>query len=89
FTEADKLFFDQIEAEAEAQEQVVAAAQANPFNDFAKSLPKIVEALMIKRLDDNSSIVSRYMDDPAFQELALNVMAKNLHERLAGGRPSG
>lgn len=88
FTEADKLFFDQIEAEAEANEQVVAAAQNNPLDAFTMSLPKLFESLMIKRLDDNGAIVSKYMDDPAFQELALNVMAKNLYDKLSSNGPS-
>ncbi|MDA3961066.1 MAG: type I restriction endonuclease [Planctomycetota bacterium] len=87
FTEADKLFFDQIEAEAQTDEQVVAAAKNNPLDLFAKSLPKLFEKLMVKRLDDNGAIVSRYLGDPSFQEFALAVMAKNLYERLNDDGP--
>ena len=47
FTEADQLFFDQIRASAENNENIAEAARANSFQDFASYLDRMLDDLFI------------------------------------------
>ena len=46
FTEADQLFFDQIRASAENNEDIAEAARANSFQDFASYLDRMLGRLI-------------------------------------------
>ena len=75
FTEADQLFFDQIQASAESNENIAEAARANSFNDFASYLDSTLDELFIARMEGNEEIFSKVMTDTAFRSAA--------HEHLA------
>ena len=76
FTEADQLFFDQILASAENNENIAEAARANSFKDFASYLDRMLDDLFIARMEGNEEIFSRVMTDTEFRSVA--------HEHLAG-----
>ena len=76
FTEADQLFFDQIRASAENNENIAEAARANSFQDFASYLDRMLDDLFIARMEGNEEIFSRVMTDSEFRSVA--------HEHLAG-----
>ena len=76
FTEADQLFFDQIRASAENNENIAEVARANSFRDFASYLDRILDDLFIARMEGNEEIFSRVMTDTEFRLAA--------HEHLAG-----
>ena len=76
FTEADQLFFDQIRAWAENNEDIAEAARANSFQDFASYLDRMLDDLFIARMEGNEEIFSRVMTDTEFRSAA--------HEHLAG-----
>ena len=76
FTEADQLFFDQIRASAENNENIAEAARANSFQDFASYLDRMLDDLFIARMEGNEEIFSRVMTDTDFRSAA--------HEHLAG-----
>ena len=76
FTEADQLFFDQIRASAENNENIAEAARANSFQDFASYLDRMLDDLFIARMEGNEEIFSRVMTDTEFRSAA--------HEHLAG-----
>ena len=76
FTEADQLFFDQIRASAENNEDIAEAARANSFQDFASYLDRMLDDLFIARMEGNEEIFSRVMTDTEFRSAA--------HEHLAG-----
>lgn len=40
--------------------------------------------LMIDRMADNDKIVTRYLDDPDFQEIVFAGQAEGVHETIAG-----
>lgn len=86
FTEADQLFFDQVRATAERNESVVAAAQANNFENFATYFGRVLEDLFIDRMEGNEEIFNRVMSDPQFRSIAQAHLAREIYERL--GRAS-
>jgi type I restriction enzyme R subunit len=87
FTLADGLFFDQVKAEAQADERVIQTAKANPqFDKFQLGIKKLIEDLMLARMAGNDEIVSRYMSDPEFREVAFPVLAREIFEAVQDDR---
>ena len=82
FTEADRLFFEQIEEEAFASEDLKEAASANSFNDFSSILSKVFEDILIDRMDGNEEIFQRLMGDADVRSIAVDDIAKSLYKRF-------
>jgi len=87
FTKADQLFFDQVTEKARVDEEVQLKAGANAFDNFALSIKEKVLDLMIERMDENAGIVSRFMNEPDFQQVAFRELARKIYEqaRDSGG----
>jgi type I restriction enzyme, R subunit len=85
FTEADQLFFDQVRATAELNGTIVAAANANNFDDFESYFAKVLEELFIDRMDGNEEIFNKVMSDPAFRNIAQAHLAREVYERIRRG----
>jgi type I restriction enzyme R subunit len=85
FTQADQLFFDQIEEEAVENEELQKAAAANSKEDFRGVFEKSFEGLVIDRMEGNEEIFDRLMSDDEFRKIALeHLLAKvysNLHRK--------
>ena len=82
FTEEDRLFFEQIREKATNNPQVIKMRQANPFDKFQLGLRKMVEDMMIQRMNENDEIVTRYMDDKVFENAAFAVLSKVIYESI-------
>jgi len=82
FTEADQLFFDQVRATAELNETIVAAANANSFDNFSAYFAKVLEDLFIDRMEGNEEIFNKVMSDPAFRNIAQEHLAREVYERV-------
>ena len=82
FTEADQLFFDQIRASAENNENIAEAARANSFKDFASYLDRMLDDLFIARMEGNEKIFSRVMTDTEFRSAAHEHLAKEIFRRV-------
>ncbi|GAB6095612.1 DEAD/DEAH box helicase family protein [Desulfatiferula olefinivorans] len=82
FTEEDRLFFEQIKERAANTPEVVRLRQANPFDKFQLGLRQMLEDLMIQRMNENDKIVSRYMDDKAFEDAAFAVLSKVIYDTI-------
>jgi type I restriction enzyme R subunit len=83
FSEADRLFFEQIKETALRDQDVLKTAIANPLDRFELGIEQIIKDLMMKRLKENDKIVSRYMDDEKFQRVILRVMAKEIYGTIS------
>lgn len=83
FSEADRLFFEQIKETAMRDEGVLKTAAANPLDKFELGIEQIIKDLMMKRLNENDKIVSRYMDDEKFQKVIFGIMAKEIYREVA------
>src|SRR5690606_22172208 len=88
FNEADQLFFDQIRATAEGNEQIVEAARANNLGDFSSYLERALDELFIDRMEGNEEIFSRIMSDKAFRSAAHEHLAFEIFRRVREGRSS-
>jgi type I restriction enzyme R subunit len=82
FTEEDRLFFEQIKEKAANTPEVVRLRQANAFDKFQLGLRQMLEDLMIQRMSENDKIVSRYMDDKAFEDAAFAVLSKVIYDTI-------
>jgi type I restriction enzyme R subunit len=83
FSEADRLFFEQIKETAMRDEGVLKTAAANPLDKFELGIQQIIKDLMMKRLKENDKIVSRYMDDEKFQNVIFRILAKDIYTELS------
>ncbi len=84
FTEADRLFFEQIEEEAFEDSGLKEAAAANNFGDFTSILAKAFEGILIDRMEGNEEIFERLMGDADVRDIAVNDIAKSLYKRFRG-----
>ena len=66
FTEADQVFVDQIEQTCVENEALATQARVNTPENFKLALDKVLEGLVIDRLDANQDFFGRMIDDPAF-----------------------
>ena len=82
FAEADQLFFDQIRASAEDDENIAEAARANSFANFAAYLDRILDELFIARMEGNEGIFSRVMTDTEFRSAAHEHLAREIFRRF-------
>ncbi|HET9742348.1 MAG TPA: type I restriction endonuclease [Terriglobales bacterium] len=82
FTEEDRLFFQQIKEKAVHNEQVIETALANPLDKFAIGVRKLIDDLMIERMDQNDEIVTRYMADRDFQGAAFPILAREIFDAI-------
>ncbi len=82
FTEADELFFDQIRASAEDDENIAEAARANSFANFSAYLDRMLDELFIARMDGNEDIFSRVMTDTEFRSAAHGHLARAIFRRV-------
>ena len=80
--EEDRLFFEQIEIRAAANQQMIDTAQANPEDKFKLGVRTLVEDMFIERMSDNDAITTRYLDDREFQSVVFDYLAKGIYKRI-------
>lgn len=78
FTEADRLFFEQIKEKACEDDHIIKTAMANPLDKFELGIRKPIIDLMIQRMSDNDKIVTKYMEDKEFQDVVFPFLAKEI-----------
>ena len=82
FSDEDRIFFEQIREKAARNQQVIDTAKANPLDKFQLGIKQVIADLMIQRLGENDRIVSRYMEDAAFQNTAFPLLAQAIFESI-------
>lgn len=82
FTEEDRLFFEQIKEKAANDERIIQTAMANPLDKFELGIKAMIESLMMQRMSENDSIVTRYMDDSNFQKAIFPILAKEIYKSI-------
>lgn len=81
FTPADQLFFDQVQADALQRGDLKLAATANNVDDFKLKFEKELEGLFIDRMEGNSSIFKRLMEDENFRNVASEWLTNEVYQR--------
>lgn len=84
FTQADQLFFDQIQEEAVANENLRKAAAANSVDDFRYVFDKAFEGLVIDRMEGNEEIFSKLMSDGEFRKIASEHLLHKVYHAIKG-----
>ena len=85
FTDEDRLFFEQVKERAVHSEEIRQTALANTLDKFSLGIRPQVGKLMIERMGENDTLVTRYLDDPEFQEIASEVLAREIYEAVGAG----
>jgi type I restriction enzyme R subunit len=82
FKEEDRLFFEQIKEKAAGDERVIRTAKANTLEKFELGIQELIKDLIVQRMADNDSIVTRYMDDLDFQKTIFPILAKDIYRSV-------
>jgi type I restriction enzyme R subunit len=82
FTEADKLFFDQIEEDLIADGKLSEQAQSNSMENFKFGFEEAFMDKIIARMEQNEDIFSKMMDDKDFGTIVRNYMIKKVYKRF-------
>lgn len=86
FTQADQLFFDQIQEEAVESEPLQKAAKANTKEDFRYVFEKAFEGLVIDRMEGNEEIFEKLMSNKDFRNLAVENLLGKVYKELKQDR---
>lgn len=82
FTEADKLFFDQIEEEMVSDEKLGMQARNNSMENFKYGFDDVFMDKLVERMDQNQDIFNKITDDKAFADVVRNYLIKKVYDRL-------
>lgn len=82
FTEADKLFFDQIEEEMVMDEKLGIQAKNNTIDNFKYGFNDIFIDKLVERMEQNQDIFNKIMDDKAFAAVVKDYLLKKVYSRL-------
>lgn len=82
FSEEDRFFFEQIRERMTKDQEVINTALANPLDKFQLGIKKAMEEAMIQRMGENDKIVTRYLEDASFQNVALTALAKAIFDQI-------
>ncbi|MEP3836643.1 MAG: DEAD/DEAH box helicase family protein [Algibacter sp.] len=82
FEEADKLFFDQIEAELMEDEKLQKQAKANKMDTFKYAFEDMFMNKLIGRMDQNQDIFEKILEDKMFGDLVKELMMKKIYRKM-------
>ena len=85
FTDEDRLFFEQVKERAVRDEDVCRLALANPFDKFVLGVHDKIGQLMLQRMSENDALVTRYLDDAEFQQIASKELAREIFAAVGAG----
>ena len=85
FTDADRYFFEQVRAQAVQNEHVRETARANTLDKFSLGVRDQISKLMIERMSENDALVTRYLEEPEFQNVAYEVLAREIFAAVREG----
>ena len=82
FTEEDRLFFEQVKERALSDDDIRKIAVANPFDKFSLGIRDRLGQLMVERMGENDALVTRYLSDTEFQDVAFEVLAREIFQAV-------
>ncbi len=82
FTEADRLYFEQIEQALFENEELKLRAQSNPIENFKYAFEEVFVQTLIDRMTDNEEIFDKIMADSDFKTDVKEWMTKRIYERF-------
>jgi type I restriction enzyme R subunit len=82
FTDVDKLLFDQFEETWVADGELSDQAQNNSIENFKLAFDRKFMQTIVTRMDDNSEIFKKLLDDDEFSEFVKAMYLKRVYEQL-------
>ena len=82
FTDEDRLFFEQVKERAVSNERIRQTALANTLEKFSLGIRPEIGKLMMERMGENDALVTRYLSDKDFQNVAFEVLAREIFEAV-------
>ena len=82
FEEADRLFFEQIEADLVADETLQKQAKVNKIDTFKYAFNDTFTDKLIERMDQNQDIFEKILENQSFGELVKQMMLKSVYGKL-------
>lgn len=82
FEEADKLFFDQIEAELLEDETLQTQAKVNKLDTFKLAFDDKFIDKLIGRMDQNQEIFEKILEDKVFGDLVKEILMKRIYKKF-------
>ncbi len=81
FTPADKLFFDQLEADLVADEKLMEQGKNNTKDNFAYVLTDALMSTLINRMEQNQDIFKKIMDDDDFKNVVWRYLLDRVYDK--------
>lgn len=81
-TDADKLYFDQMEEELVGHKKLVEQAKSNTIDNFKFGFEEVFINTLIKRMDDNQELFTKMMDDEEFSKVVKKLLLQKVYTRL-------
>jgi len=82
FEDADRLFFEQIEAELIEDEKLKVQAKANKIDTFKYAFEDMFLNKLIDRMDQNQDIFDKIVENKSFGNLVKELMLKKVYFKL-------
>jgi type I restriction enzyme R subunit len=82
FTPNDELFWEQVRADAAADEQVRDAGEENTIDNFAYVFDKKLEELVLSRMDRNSSQAVKFLESADVREFVTQLLRNQVYDRI-------
>ena len=82
FEEADRLFFEQIEAELIEDKTLQTQAKVNKIDTFKYAFEEMFIDKLIERMDQNQEIFEKILENQSFGNLVKELMMKKVYSKL-------
>lgn len=82
FEDADRLFFEQIEAELMEDSTLQTQAKVNKLDTFKYAFEELFIDKLIERMDQNQDIFEKILEDQSFGKLVKELMMKKVYTRM-------
>jgi type I restriction enzyme R subunit len=82
FTDADKLYFEQLEQALFENEDLKMRAQINPIENFKYAFEEVFIQTLIDRMKDNEDIFDKIMGNSEFNNEVKNWLTKKVYQRF-------
>ena len=89
FTEADKLFVDQIEEDMMEDEQLAKQARNNSKDNFKYAINKEFNKKLYKRMDKNQKMFTKIMNDDDLQDAIKEYLLNKVYDALSEENEAG
>ena len=88
FTEADRLFFQQIQLVAIGREDIRRTAEANSFDKFSLSMRPELPKLLLEQMAGNDELVTRCLNDAEFGEIVFAGLLRSIFDAITAQPPA-